>query len=68
MGAEYTWNHTLMVRMGYRFGVEEFRTPALGVGLRLPELVAGVQARFDYGFQHLERLGTVHRVGLNLEL
>nr|MBO2491784.1 PorV/PorQ family protein [Rhodothermus marinus] len=68
VGAEYTWNHTLMVRMGYRFGVEEFRTPALGVGLRLPELVAGVQARFDYGFQHLERLGTVHRVGLNLEL
>jgi len=68
IGAEYIWNHTLMVRMGYRFGVEEFHTPALGVGMRLPELVTGVQARFDYGFQHLERLGTVHRVGLNLEL
>ncbi len=68
VGAEYTWNHTLMMRMGYRFGVEEFRTPALGVGLLLPERLIGLRARFDYGFQHLERLGTVHRVGLNLEL
>jgi len=68
VGLEYSWNHTLMMRLGYRFGVEEFRTPALGVGLNLPELVAGLRARFDYGFQHLERLGTVHRVGLNLEL
>ncbi|SHK85149.1 PorV/PorQ family protein [Rhodothermus profundi] len=68
VGAEYAWNHTLMVRIGYRFGVEEFRTPSLGVGFWLPELVTGLRARFDYGFQHLERLGTVHRVGLNLEL
>lgn len=68
VGAEYTWNHTLMVRMGYRLGVEEMRTPALGVGLRLPERLANVQVRFDYGFQQLERLGTVHRIGVNLGL
>ncbi len=67
IGTEYTWNRTLFVRIGYRLGVEEMRMPTLGVGLQLPEVFSGLGARFDYGFQNLERLGTVHRVGLNLE-
>ncbi len=64
VGLEYIWNHLLSLRGGYRFGIEEFTVPSLGVGLQIPYL--GPSFNFDYGFSHLERLGTVHRVGLNL--
>ena len=68
VGIEYTWNNLLVLRGGYRFGVEEFDLPSFGVGLLLPNVVEAVQLRFDYGFTRLERLGAVHRVGLNLGL
>ena len=67
LGVEYTWNQLLILRTGYRFGVDEFSAPSLGAGLMLPNL-GGLEARFDYGFTNLDRLGTVHRVGLNLGL
>ena len=67
LGVEYTWNKLLILRGGYRFGVDEFSAPSLGAGLMLPNL-GSLEARFDYGFSHLDRLGTVHRVGLNLGL
>ncbi len=66
LGVEYVWNRTLTLRMGYRFGIEEFTTPSMGLGLRIPYV--GPDLRFDYGFNRLERLGPVHRVGLNLGL
>ncbi len=68
VGIEYTWNHLLTLRGGYRFGVEEFDLPSFGAGLMLPNIVDALQVRFDYGFTRLERLGAVHRVGLNLGL
>ena len=68
VGIEYTWNNLLVLRGGYRFGVEEYDLPSFGVGLMLPNVVEAVQLRFDYGFTRLERLGVVHRVGLNLGL
>ncbi len=64
IGLEYTWNQTLVLRSGYRFGVEEYNTPSAGIGLHIPYF--GPDLRFDYGFSKLERLGTIHRVGLNL--
>lgn len=67
VGAEYTWRDLLIVRGGYRFGVEEYTTPSAGMGLHLGSILP-LSARFDYGFSQLERLGTVHRVGLNLSL
>lgn len=67
LGVEYTWNALLILRGGYRFGVDEFSVPSLGAGLVLPDL-GSLAARFDYGFSHLDRLGTVHRVGLNVGL
>lgn len=67
VGVEYVWNRTLALRGGYRLGVDEYDLPSLGAGLMLPEL-GGLGARFDYAFSHLERLGTVHRVGLNLSM
>ena len=68
LGVEYTWNGLLVLRGGYRFGVEEFTVPSLGAGLLLDDLLGPVALRVDYGFNQLDRLGTVHRVGLNLGL
>lgn len=67
IGAEYIWNNTLALRAGYRFGVENFEIPSFGAGFIAPD-VAGVQVRLDYGFNHLDLLGAVHRVGINLGL
>jgi Type IX secretion system protein PorV len=65
-GAEYTWNDLLSLRIGYRFGIEEYRLPGMGIGLNVP--LGGTQFRFDYGFSELERLGSIHRFGFNLVL
>ena len=65
-GAEYTWNKLLVLRTGYRFGIEEFTVPSFGVGLILPYL--GPELRFDYGFSQLERLGQLHHVSLMVNL
>lgn len=64
MGVEYTWHHTIVFRAGYRFGVEEISLPSLGVGFYVPYL--GPNSRIDYAFNQLERLGDVHRFGINL--
>jgi hypothetical protein len=66
LGVEYEWNQMLMLRLGYRFGIEEFQIPGIGVGLRVP--LGGKHFRFDYAFNELERLGTIHRIGFNLFL
>lgn len=66
VGAEYTWNDILILRSGYRFGIEEYTIPGLGVGINIP--VGGPDIRFDYGYSSLERLGSVHRVGINVGL
>ena len=66
LGAEYIWNNWIVLRSGYRFGVEEANLPSFGFGLILPGL--GPDAQFDYGFNRLERLGSIHRIGLNLQL
>lgn len=68
MGAELTWNDLLILRGGYRIGVEEYTIPSLGAGFIVPGLGGPMGLRIDYGFTHLDRLGTVHRVGANLEL
>jgi len=68
IGVEYTWNHLLILRGGYRFGVEEYTMPSLGAGLMVSGLPGRLGLRFDYAYTSLERLGTVHRVGLNLSM
>ena len=66
LGLEYVWNDALMLRAGYRFGIEEYEVPSFGAGINIP--YAGPDLRFDYGFSRLSRLGTVHRVGVNISL
>ena len=65
-GAEYGWNDTFFLRVGYRFGIEEVDAPSMGAGFRVP--VIGRSLKIDYGFNRMERLGNVHRFGLNLSL
>lgn len=65
LGVEYIWHQFLMLRAGYRFGVEESSLPSLGLGLRLSEIAGVLDARFDYAFTRRNLLGTVHRIGLN---
>lgn len=67
LGAEYIWNDVLALRAGYRFGVEEFDIPSFGAGFILPS-VSGLTTRFDYGFNRMEKLGAVHRLGINLSM
>ena len=66
IGAEYTWNDLLALRMGYQFGLQEASLPSLGAGLTVPGF--GPDLRIDYAYNRLDRLGTVHRIGLNLRL
>lgn len=63
---EYTWNGLLTLRGGYQFGVDEASAPAFGAGLRVPGV--GPDVRLDYGFNRLDRLGSVHRIGLAVRL
>ncbi len=65
-GLEYAWDEMFFLRAGYRFGVEETDAPSLGTGIKLP--LSGRSLGIDYGFNRLERLGNVHRFGLNLSL
>ena len=68
VGAEYTWNDLLILRSGYRLGVEEATLPSLGAGFVVPGFGDALGVRFDYAFTRLDRLGTVHRIGANIEL
>lgn len=68
VGAEYTWNDLLILRGGYRIGVEEATLPSLGAGFLVPGFGDGLGVRLDYAYTQLDRLGTVHRVGANFEL
>ena len=65
-GTEYVWNGLLALRAGYEFGRDEVSAPSFGAGLVVPGL--GPDLRVDYGFNRFDRLGNVHRVGLNLRL
>ncbi|NNE35300.1 MAG: PorV/PorQ family protein [Rhodothermales bacterium] len=66
VGVEYGWNRILVLRAGYRFGIEEYDIPSFGAGINIP--YSGRDLRFDYGFSRLSRLGPVHRIGLNVSL
>ncbi len=66
VGVEYGWQELLYLRSGYRFGIEEATTPSFGIGLATPLSLADF--RFDYAFNRLERLGSVHRIGMQIGL
>ncbi len=64
-GAEYNWNNILALRTGYRLNVDEVDAPSVGVGLNLPT-VGRLSVGADYALTHLDRLGTIHQLGVRL--
>ena len=66
VGMEYAWSELVMLRVGYRFNVEEQTTPSLGFGVHVP--VSGVSVRADYAAVSYAFLGTVHRISVLLSL
>lgn len=67
IGVEYSWRRFLILRTGYRFGVEEATLPSLGLGLRIANIAGLLDARFDYAYTRMNMLGAVHRIGFNAE-
>lgn len=65
LAAEYTWQRTLALRAGYLLGQDEASLPSFGVGFFVPDF-GGPALRLDYGFTHRDRLGPVHRIGLDV--
>jgi long-subunit fatty acid transport protein len=65
LGAEYTWSQTVALRGGYQFGQDEGSLPTFGAGFFVPDF-GGPALRVDYGFALRDRLGPVHRVGLDV--
>ncbi|MCB9019607.1 MAG: PorV/PorQ family protein [Chitinophagales bacterium] len=66
IGLEYGWKKLLFVRSGYQFATDLAAWPSFGFGVRVPRYFGTVQ--LDYGFQYMNRLGTVNRIGLQLSL
>lgn len=64
-GVEYNYRNLLFLRAGYKLNVSDQPFPTAGIGLRMR--MGAFPFRFDYGFDHLQFLGTIHRVGLSLE-
>ena len=66
IGAEYAWSELIMLRIGYRFNVQEQTSPMFGIGVRVP--VGDLAARADYAAVPYSFLGTVHRIAIQLSL
>lgn len=65
LGAEYAYRDLLFLRAGYKINVSDQPFPTAGIGVRMR--LGSFPFRFDYAFDHLEYLGTIHRVGLNID-
>lgn len=65
-GAEYLLRKVLVLRSGYEFGSDVSGFPPLGMGVILKRKFGSL--RIDYGFSHKQRLGQIHRVGIQVSL
>ncbi len=65
LGAEYAYRNLLFVRAGYKINVKDQPFPTAGIGLRMR--LGAFPFRFDYAFDQLQYLGTIHRVGIQLD-
>ncbi len=65
IGLEYTWMGTFTLRSGYRMNVDE---QDLSFGGGVATSLDMFTFRVDYGYTGFERLGTVHRLTLGVQL
>lgn len=66
IGSEMAYLGQFFIRTGFEFGVDESRLPSFGVGFKLP--VSSYSIGLDYGFSTRDRLGSLHRVALKINL
>jgi hypothetical protein len=66
VGVEYAYRQLLFFRAGYKINVKDQRFPTAGLGLRMR--LGRYPLMLDYGFDPLEYLGVVHRMGLSLHI
>jgi hypothetical protein len=66
LGIEYAYRQLLFLRAGYKVNVKNQSLPTAGLGLRMR--MGRYPLMLDYGFDPLQFLGTVHRVGLSLNI
>jgi hypothetical protein len=65
LGTEFRFLNVFAVRTGTEFGVDEATMPSFGAGVKLPVLHVG-HVTANYGFSSRERLGALHRIGLQI--
>lgn len=65
VGAEYAYRDLLFLRAGYKINVNDQPFPTAGFGVRMR--LGSFPFRFDYAFEQLQFLGTIHRVGINID-
>jgi len=63
LGAEYSWHELLFLRGGYKINVDE-QDFTFGAGLKINAGIADLN--FDYGYSKFERLGSAHRLSLQI--
>lgn len=61
-GLEYSWKNLLMLRAGYKLGLQDQSAPTAGMGLRMR--MGRNPVRLDYAFEPFSYTGVVHRIGL----
>lgn len=63
IGAEYAWHELLYLRGGYKINVDE-QDFTFGAGVKINAGIADLH--FDYGYSKFQRLGSTHRLSLQL--
>jgi len=63
LGAEYTYEKLITLRLGNRFYQQDLFRPSIGLGLN----ISG-QYQLDYAFSMHEELGATHRIGFTFRL
>ncbi len=62
LGFEYCWKNLLYARSGYTFALDDTAYPAFGFGLSLKRRYGTIN--FDYGFNYLNNLGLINKIGI----
>lgn len=62
LGVEYIWKQLFFARTGYTFATDATALPAFGFGVYLKRRYGTI--KFDYGFNYINSLGMINKVGI----
>ena len=66
MGLEYNYRDLLFLRAGYKINVQDQPNPTAGLGVRMR--IGKHPLMMDYGFDPMQFVGVIHRVGLSFSV